>query len=221
MLSDVLKAIKGNFSIVVSDFQQTSGVANGAMQQIPSVKMIANIAVGDKVQMNRLMDNLVERQLMVKTPQGYALPTQLRNLGFEVTVDDKNIYLAKDAALLNQYKLKSTKATLPNDVINDFKGKSGIMYMNIESILNGVANQNDSTLIKARATFKDARGYMNNFNGKSVESHYELRFKDEKENSLTSLLAFFTTASRNAKTTVTVDAGDRDSVPMALPELGK
>ena len=54
-------------------------------------------------------------------------------------------------------------------------------------------------LAKAKETFKDAEGYTENFNGKYVEGHGELNFKNEKQNSLTSLLSFIETASKNLK----------------------
>jgi hypothetical protein len=223
-LADALKAIKGDFSIVVSDFSKApvSGQTGGSINAMIPVKMIATIAVGDKVQMNRLMDKLVEMKMMVKTPLGYSLNDEMRKSGFEVTVDDKNIYMAKDEALLNQYKSKSAKAKLPDGVMDDFKDKSGVMYVNVDGILNGIPvqnNQSDSIFLKAKETFKDMKGYVNNFNGKFVEGHYELRFKNEKENSLTSLLGFMQTASKNVQRSGTFNRNEVDSIPMALPDM--
>ena len=47
-LSDMLKALKGDMAFIVSDFAGSS------------FKMIGDIAIGDKTQMNKLMDKLVE-----------------------------------------------------------------------------------------------------------------------------------------------------------------
>jgi len=224
-LTDAVKTVKGDFSLVVSDFRKEPGmsIGNNILALVAPAKMIADIPIGDKTQMNRVMDKLVENQMMVKTPQGYRLNELMRKLGFAVVADDKNLLIAKDEALLNGYKSKATKAKLPDEIINDFKGKSGVMYVNIESILNGFPmqnKQNDSTLIKAKGTFKDIKGYLKNFNGKIIEGHYELRFKDEKLNSLTSLLAFMETASKN-KSIRSFNASEEDSIPMALPNLGE
>lgn len=202
-LQDLLKAIKGDFAVVVSDFatktaSDTMGVRPNA---IPNLKMIVNIPVGDKVQMNRLMDKLVEMQMLVKTNNQYMLAPNMQRIGYQLTVDDKNVFIASDENLLNLYKAKSKKANLNKDVMNDFKSKSGVAYINIESILNGmnssVNEQARNVLPKAKETFKDMEMYAENFNGKYVEGHGELRFKNEKENSLTSLLGFIETASKN------------------------
>jgi hypothetical protein len=54
-------------------------------------------------------------------------------------------------------------------------------------------------LPKAKETFRDMKMYTENFNGKFVEGHGELRFKNEKDNSLTSLLSFIETVSKYVK----------------------
>lgn len=211
-LQDALKAIKGDFAVVVSDFAMKNGsdttnqIRPGS---IPNLKMIVNIPVGDKAQMNRLMDKLVEMQMLVKTSNGYSLTPNLQRTGYQLTVDDKNVFIASNENLLKLYKAKSKKADLNKDVLNDFKGKSGVAYVNIESILNGINPsadiQGSNVLAKAKETFKEIEGYTDNFNGKYVEGHGELRFKNEKENSLTSLLGFIETVSKNVKTRHSVD----------------
>jgi hypothetical protein len=222
-LTDALKAIKGDFTMVVSDFQSTA-VTGGPGQHAGSsanFKMIVNIPVGDKVQMNRVMDKMVQNRMMVKTAQGYTVAPELNRVGFAVSVDDQNILIARDATFLEQYKMKTQKATLTGDVMDNFKDKSAISYVNIESIMNGVPSQNtraDSVILKAKSTFKDAKGYLDNFNGKYMEGHYELRFKDEKANSLTSLLGFFETASKNIKRNGSFNRTENDSIP-TLPAM--
>jgi hypothetical protein len=207
-LQEALKAIKGDFAVVVSDFASKSNLDPSAGVQnvsLPNMKMILNIPVGDKVQMNRLMDKLAEMQMVVKINNQYRLNQNLQRIGYQMIVDDKNLFITSDENLLNQYKAGSKKANLNKEVINDFKSKSGVAYVNIESILNGMNSsvnvQGSNVLPKAKETFKDLSVYTDNFNGKFVEGHGELRFKNEKENSLTSLLSFVETVSKNIKTT--------------------
>jgi hypothetical protein len=205
-LKEALKAIKGDFAVVVSDMATKTaadsmrGMGAGTL---PDLKLIVNIPVGDKVQMSRLMDKLVEMQMLVKTNNQYRLTPTMQQIGYQVIVDDKNLFIASDENVLNQYKAKSKKANLNKAVMSDFKNKSGVAYVNIESILKGVNTsgnaQANAVLPKARETFKDMEMYTENFNGKFVEGHGELRFKNEKENSLTSLLSFIETASKNIK----------------------
>jgi hypothetical protein len=218
-LQDALKAIKGDFAVVVSDLK-TQPLADSLrgmpMNSMPSFKMIVNIPVGDKVQMSRLMDKLVEMQMLVKNNNQYVLSPNMQRMGYQAVVDDKNLFIASDEAVLDQYKSKSKKANLNNDVMNDFKNKSGVGYVNIESILNGMSptgnTPGNDVLRKAKETFKDIKVYTDNFNGKLVEGYGELRFKNEKENSLTSLLGFIETASKYVKTNSRMMPGASDDL---------
>lgn len=218
-LQDALKAIKGDFAVVVSDLK-TQPLADSLrgmpMNSMPSFKMIVNIPVGDKVQMSRLMDKLVEMQMLVKNNNQYVLSPNMQRMGYQAVVDDKNLFIASDQAVLDQYKSKSKKANLNNDVMNDFKNKSGVGYVNIESILNGMSptgnTPGNDVLRKAKETFKDIKVYTDNFNGKFVEGYGELRFKNEKENSLTSLLGFIETASKYVKTNSRMMPGASDDL---------
>lgn len=213
-LSDALKAIKGDFAVIVSDFATSNGSDTATVinkSSFPNLKMILNIPVGDRLQMNRLMDKLAQMQLVVKSNNQYTLSRNLQSTGYQLIVDDKNIFIASDENLLNQYKTGSKKPNFDRDLMNDFKGKSGVAYINIESILNGIQTgvdeQGSNVLPKAKETFKELRMYTNNFNGKFVEGHGELRFKNEKENSLTSLLGFIETASKSMKKVPAVNNG--------------
>lgn len=227
-LKEALRAIKGDFAVVVSDLaakpasDRNAGMRGG---QMPNLKMIVNIPVGDKVQMNRLMDKLVEMQMLVKTNNQYRLTPNMQQTGFQLIVDDKNLFIASDENVLNQYKAKSKKANINANVMGDFKSKSGVAYINIESILNGINTSpnapGNNVLPKARETFKDLEMYTDNFNGKYIEGYGELRFKNEKENSLTSLLSFFETASKYVKTTPGMVDNDDVQIDTVAPGTGR
>jgi hypothetical protein len=207
-LQEALKAIKGDFAVMFSDFQIGSPKAVSQTiegQQIQTVtynsgNLLINVPVGDKVEMRKLMDNLAKNGLVTKANNEYKLTQQVRGLGVKLSVDDKNLLIATDSSLITKYKSKAGKLKIGNDVMNDFKGKSAIFYLDIENILNGVAGNpadtsNQKILTKAKETFKDVKAYTNNFNGKYVEGHCEIRFKNTNENSLASLLQFMNTAS--------------------------
>ncbi|MDB5248968.1 MAG: hypothetical protein JWQ40_3362 [Segetibacter sp.] len=199
-LQEALKALKGDIAVVVSDFasDSTRGTRNNI---IPKMKMVVNITIGDKVQMNRLLDKVVEMRLLVKDNTGYHLNPSMQQTGLRLSVDDKNLLFSTDESTMDQYRAKSGKAVFKNDVMDEFKGKSLVAYVDLEGILNGVVAENggdlSKVLPKAKETFKDVIAYTEKFTGKSVEGHYELRFKNEKENSLTSLLGFIEVASKN------------------------
>ena len=204
-VQDVTKALKGDMAIIVSDFTvPKADTINGAMPAASPMKMIINIPVGDKVQMNRLMDKLVEMGMMMKAGNEYRATEALSKSGYQVVVDDKNLLAASDLETLNQYKAGTAKAGISGDVMGGLKDKIAVVYVNIESLLNGFpVNANDAgmnaIMPKAKATFRDATGYADNFNGKFTGGHMELRFKNEKENSLVSLLQFFGEANKANK----------------------
>jgi hypothetical protein len=52
---------------------------------------------------------------------------------------------------------------------------------------------------KAKETFKDMIAYAEPFTGKYIEGKASFRFKNEKANSLTSLLDFVNTAAQTAQ----------------------
>lgn len=230
-LRDALKAVKGDFAVIVSDIAtKTNGDTSGMKRGfIPNVKLVVNIPVGDKVQMNKLMDKLVEMQMLTKAGNQYKLAPAMQRSGYQLSVDDKNLLIASDENLLNQYKSTSGKTVLNKKVLNDLKEKSGIAYVNIESILNGITvklnTPGNNILPKAKETFKELEAYTDNFNGHYVTGHAELRFKNEKENSLTSLLGFIETVSKNVKKgSFVMDENDdvqADTAETAPPRIAK
>ena len=218
-LQDLLKAFKGDFAVVVSDFSvpKTDSAMGNKMKMRPSSSMIFNAAIGDRNQLNKLLDNLVQKQLMVKDNNGYSLSAALSQSGWKVSIDDKNMIISTNEKLLSSYKAKSVKANLSNDVTKDLSGKTASMYINIEALLNGfpsaTTSSNSSSIATARETFKDCKGYVTPFKGKTFEGHFELRMKNEKENSLTSLLKMAESVSKNIKTK---QRGDSLGVPMTV-----
>jgi hypothetical protein len=207
-LQEALKAIKGDIAVMFSDFQigspkaMSETIEGRSFQTVTynSGNLLINVPVGDKVEMRKLMDNLAKNGIVTKANNEYKLTQQVRGLGFKLSVDDNNLLMATDSLLIAKYKSRAGKLKIGNDVMNDFKGKSAVFYLDVENILNGVAGHpadtsNQKILTAAKETFKDVKAYTNNFNGKYVEGHCEIRFKNDKENSLTSLLQFMNTAS--------------------------
>jgi hypothetical protein len=215
-LDDIVKAIKGDIAVVVSDFSMPSADSTRAVTPftMPAMKMVMNIPVGDASHMNKLMDKLVEMQLMVKNGNTYVATEALsRTSNYRLVADDKNVLMASDDETLNKYKAAASKATLPGDVMGDFKGKAGAFYVNIESILNGIPVQSqdqemNKVMPMAKSTFKDMRASVDKFEGKYTEGHFELRFKNEKENSLVSLLQFLGVVGENVKKPRMMDIED-------------
>lgn len=209
-LEEALKSIKGELAFIYSDFTMpgmSSNVTppNAGMQPnpMPKAKMLLNIPVGDKTQMNRLLDKVVSTGMLVKVNNEYKIAPQFQAMGMHLSVDDKNLIVSSDSAVIVQYKSKSAKAVIDKDVMKDFKDKPAAFYINIESILNGMPANSDTSIntimTRAKETFKDITAYSNGFNGKYSEGKVAFRFKNEKENSLTSFLNFISVAAQTAK----------------------
>ena len=86
-------------------------------------------------------------------------------------------------------------------ILDEFKEKSTAGFVDLERIINSVVPNptNAESLASAKATFKNIKGSTDNFKGKHIEGRIEVNFKDEKENSLTSLLKFMATAQNESK----------------------
>ena len=98
--------------------------------------------------------------------------------------------------------------------LKPYYGKSAAAYFNIASVLNSLSSQKqgDSTfstmLNNAKATFKDVQAHSENFKGDAIAGHFELRFVNEKENSLVSFLSFLAQASEMAKKNKMITVSD-------------
>lgn len=215
-LEQALKAFKGDIAVVVSGIgfsnansPDTMGVRTMSM---PIAKMIFTMPVGDKTEMNKIMDRLAFMKMLEKTSRGYELSGP-SGFGLTGLADNESITIASDSQLLQAYKTKSS-AVAQNIELKSYSGKSAAAYFNIASVLNSLSSQKqgDSTfnivLNNAKATFKDLQAHSENFKGDAIASHFELRFVNEKENSLVSFLSFIAQASEMAKKNKMITVSD-------------
>ena len=209
-LKQALKAIKGDVALVVSDVKLRgsdsttkgnefkNGIGNDFFN---NPKLLINIPLGDKAEANKLLDKLVEQQMIVKVSNEYKLSPVMSSMGFHLSVDEKNLMVASDSLLVGQYKSGTIKSNMDQKILDEFKGKSTAGFVDLERIINSVVPNptNAESLASAKATFKNIKGSTDNFKGKHIEGRIEVNFKDEKENSLTSLLKFMATAQNESQ----------------------
>ena len=201
---DVIKVFKGDFAVVFSGIgmQQQSYEINGQKINMtaPSAKIVINAAIGDKAAYDKIVKSLAEKGLMIEQ-NGQYVPATLG--GFTWNMDGKNLVITNDNELAQQYLAAKGNASLPADVADKIKGKAVGFYVNIGSILQGFpadsASLMKTTLEHAKNTFKDAVATSENFDGKSVKGSFEVRFVNEKENSLVSLINFISSAAKDVK----------------------
>ncbi|HEX3023734.1 MAG TPA: DUF4836 family protein [Chitinophagaceae bacterium] len=198
---DLFKCLKGDIAVAFSDLspEKFSGKDASAGKE-PPVKLIFNAAVGDKKSFDKIMQKAVDNGLLVKQNHEYKAGGLLQIFGIYVHVDDKNLIVASDSLTYAQYVSKTGKANISSDVINQIKDKPSAAYINIESIISGfnknkIPSGDSIAYATAKNTFKDIIATSSNYDGTKIASEFNLRLKNEKQNSLVTLMSLFTNFS--------------------------
>ncbi|MDE3144294.1 MAG: DUF4836 family protein [Bacteroidota bacterium] len=200
---DLFKCLKGDIAVAVSDINLGRFSGNKDTQGKDQIgKMVFNAAVGDKKSFDKMMDKAAENGLLVKQNNTYKAGGLLQIFGIYVHIDDKNLIVASDSLTYAQYVSKTGKANISADVISQIKDKSSAAYVNIESIISGVSSNkfssgDSSAYATAKNTFKDIIATSSNYDGTKIASEFNLRLKNEKQNSLVTLMSLFTNFSSN------------------------
>jgi len=193
--ADLYKCLKGDIAFVISDYKAPVGA-----------KLIFNATVGDSISLRKIADKLVEQGFLLKTNNLYTKSNTFP-AGAYIRIDNKNIIAASDSLTYAEYITKASKAKISDDVKNEFKGKSTAFYINIESIVDSFSDLlhgNDTASVNTvKGLFKDVIATSSNFDGTKVSSEFKIRMKDEKQNSLVSIINLFTKLSENFYNTVT------------------
>lgn len=202
-LEDLYKSLKGDIAVVVSDLGSTQPEPQektdeeNMTKKKPLGKMIFNAPVGDKVRFAKLMDKVAELGYIRKAGNTYKSGALMSLFGIYMLADDKNLVIASDSLTYVQYMSNNSKAVINNDILNSFKGKSTVFYFDIANTVAGfIGNETggdyNKSLRTAKETFKDIIGSSDNFDGKSVNSIFEIRMQNDKQNSLVTLTSLLT-----------------------------
>ncbi len=228
-LDDVAKAFKGDFAIVFSDFRVTTSneesIGSGVMIKTkPAIKVLFNAKVGDKAAYDKIVASLAAKGFIVKQGDQYV-PAKMGMKDFAMEVNDKNILVASNDSLLQQYKSGKGNAAIPADIKDKLKGKKIIFYADINAMLQSIQvdTANERSLNIAKAVFKDVIAASNGYNGKQVKSEIEFRTMNDKENSLVSLMNFFSIMAKENKPRMNMnrmkyEGINPDSLRMKLPD---
>lgn len=201
-LDDVTKAFKGDFAIVTSDIGEkevTSPYNPSFKYKTTTAKYLFNAKVGDKVAYDKVTGALASKGALIATSSGFTV-----KLGGEVSVniDEKNVLIASDSALLLQYKAGSGKTTIPGDVKDKVKGKAAGFYCDITKVLNAFSpsdSASQETHRLAVQSFKSVIATGDNFDGKNMKGNFELVTGNDKENSLATIIKFSAATARIEK----------------------
>lgn len=200
---DIYKSFKGDFALMVSDIgmkgvePQMKWDEKSMMAKKPWGKMIVNMPIGDKASFDKIMAKAVEMGGVVKTPTGYKGAPAVTATGMFIQSDEKNLIIASDSLTYAQYVSGTAKATISKEVMDKMSGKkSGVMYFDIANTLNSFGKDSAAgyanSMLTAKQTFRDVIGTIDAFDGKTLQSRFELRMQDEKQNSLVTMVRLFT-----------------------------
>jgi len=198
-IDDVTRAFKGDFAVIFSNFGVKKYNTPDGQGETTTAKIIFNAAIGDKAAYDRIVQGLAAKNLMVQQNGQYVFKEMVENPsgGFVMNTDNKNLLIASDAALLQQYKSGTGKVTLPQGIGDKAKGNAVVFYADIASMLNAMPpDTTDQVLMNsAKQTFRDAIATTENISGNVLKGHLEVRMMNEKENSLAALARYFGTLS--------------------------
>ena len=200
IIDDILKVFKGDFAIIFSDITMADKVYEYEGEKFtskqPSAKLIFNAAISDKAAYDKIAAKLAEQGMMEQI-NGQYVPTGMGEFAF--SMDGKNLIVASDSVLLQQYLTGKGNAAIPAAIAEKAKNKSVVFYADINKILQSVPSEASSraAMESAKATFKEMTASSENFNGKYVAASFELATVNAKENSLVSLVKFFASVAND------------------------
>lgn len=202
-MEEVLKIFKGDFAIVFGDmaYEETSYTFGDEVYKTkkPVAKLVFNVSIGDKAAYDKVLGKLAEGDdAMFEMKDGQYVPKKLDGMAW--SMDGKNLVIATDSVLMQQYLAGKGNAAVPANIADQSKGKSVAMYIDIHKILGAFASDSSSAdaIKTAQATFNNVIATSDNYNGKFVASNMELKMTNEKENSLVSLVKFIAAMSKEA-----------------------
>lgn len=200
-LDDVLKIFKGDFAIVfggVEDKEVTYKIGDEDMKMKTKVpKLLFNATIADKAAYDKVAAKLAENGMMEMQNGQYVPKKDGSNVAW--SMDGKNLVIATDSVLLQQYLANKGNAAIPAAIADQSKGKAIAFYVDINKIASTFAM--DSNAVSANAakeTFNHLIGTTDNFNGKYVEGKMDLKMVNDNQNSLVSLVKFFASVSKEA-----------------------
>jgi len=222
-VDDVIRAFKGDFAVIFSNFgvvEKTDPDYPQYKAKQPTAKLLVNAAIGDKAAYDKVVSALAAKGIMVQQNGQYVFKeiAEGRSDGFVMNTDGKNLLVASDAALLQQYKGGTGKVNLPPGIADKARGNAVAFYADIASMLNAIPpDTTDQAMINsARQTFKNAIITGENISGNTITGHMEVNLVNDKENSLATLTRYFGTLANTMEKMK--EAGGMNAGALTMPE---
>jgi len=206
---DLYGSLKGDIAVVVSDLGITNNEPQNRndevflIQRKPIGKMIINVPVGNKQSFQKLMNKAVEMGTVQQNGGEYRGSDLLKTMGLYLVANNQQLILASDSITYQQYLQKTTQSVLQPDVLDYFKGKSTVLYVDIANTIGGFMKDSTASYYNSMATaksiIKDVLGSSDNFADGKINAVIELRMQNEKQNSLVTLMSLITNIAVDAR----------------------
>lgn len=194
--SDVVNAFSGDIAVMFSDVSTQDHATPGMQLNKPHGSFLLNAAIGDKAAFDKVMNGLVNKNILSKNGNEYQLGF-FGGHDFVIETTDKNLFIASTDTLIQTYNSNTNKSALSNDVEKEIDNKSMALYTDISALLQK-SNTSDTASLKilqtAQLTFKNFIASADKTDDKSTKSNLELNFVNTNENSLASLVRFMCVA---------------------------
>lgn len=206
-LDDFGKIFKGDFAVVISDFnvEKKVEVVNNnysRKEEDPKAKILVAARIGDEAAFDKLIAFAVKEHMFKQNGNMFvpvdAEGKEKASSKYIIAINNDLLTFASDSSVYVAYQSKTQNISLPEEIKNRAKDKPMIAYFDINKFLTGI-NENviDSSdleakkiMDKAKSTFKYASFSTSNFDGKSATLNGELVLNESNKNSLAQIVRF-------------------------------
>lgn len=239
-IDEVLKAFKGDFAIIFSDFKveevdKTDYNGNSYKSKEPGGNMIMAVRLGDKAVVDKLLDMGTKMDML--TRQGNRLVMKGPGSSDTKTVmgiENDLFVVGSTEAVYKSYVAKSGKIKLSPEATDLLKNNSMAFYFDANKLLTSIPETMfDSTethekniLNKSKSLFKEMSFSTGHFDGKSMSGVGSVKMM-EKTNSLPQLVRFLMYVAEEMKlkkaeeraSGADIIPSDWDSIPEPAKEI--
>ncbi len=191
-MDDILKAFKGDITVAATIDNETAPTVPGQMMTTPPVKYVVNAAIGEKAAYDKVIAALNAKGIQLPKNGVVDMPMFGH---MAVSITDKNLVVASDIDVLQKYLTAGVaKGNLPSDIKEKINGKSFAMYVDVDEMMKAASKHGFTTdgTAEAKDTAKQImRDFMataDKIKGRVAKGNAELRFFDEKQNSLVTIV---------------------------------
>lgn len=203
--AEIVKAFKGDFAIVFSDFSisqvhKVSEEGYSYSTNEPSGKLVFALRLNDKASFDKIVALGTKTGMLVKQgnrllPAKNGVPDSAEH--YYLGVENDLLVMSNDETIYKNYVAKTGKNDLSSDAKAALKGSSIGFYVDAAKILNGIPETLfDSNMVheknifnRSKTVFRTLNFTTSNFDGKKIDGHGEVTMANDR-NSLSQLVRF-------------------------------